>query len=134
MGAASEGGYLGSDSASFFSAVVSGAAGSYIVTLTADAGIGTDLVIEPGQGVHISGDSGLAVSPSWGRGGFTVTGGTLTLSRLTFSKGVSVATGTVVVNRCQFYGSQRFHPTVYLRGILGPRPPRTDRLLADRSR
>ena len=56
MGAASEGGYLGSDSASFFSAMVSGVAGSCIVMLTADAGIGADLVIQPGQDVHISGD------------------------------------------------------------------------------
>ena len=72
MGAASEGGYLGSDFASFFSAVVSGAAGSYIVMLMGDAGIGTDLVIQPGQDVRISGDPSLAVAPSWGSGGFTV--------------------------------------------------------------
>jgi hypothetical protein len=39
--------------------VVSGVVGSYIVTLTGDAGIGMDLTIEPGQDVHISGDSGL---------------------------------------------------------------------------
>ena len=72
MGAASEGGYLGADFASFFSAVVSGAAGIYIVTLTEDAGISTDLVIQPGQDVHISGDPGLVDPPSWGSGGFTV--------------------------------------------------------------
>jgi hypothetical protein len=72
MGAASEGGYLGADAQSFFSAVVSGAAGSYIVTLTVDAGIGTDLVIEPGQDVRISGDPGLATAPSWGSSGFAV--------------------------------------------------------------
>jgi hypothetical protein len=72
MGAASEGGYLGSDIRSFFSTVVSGAAGSYIVTLTADAGIGTDLTIKPGQDVHISGDPSLAAAPSWGTGGFMV--------------------------------------------------------------
>jgi hypothetical protein len=71
MGAASEGGYLGADAQSFFSAVVSGAAGNYIVTLTEDAGISTDLVIQPGQDVRISGDPGLAVAPSWGSGGFT---------------------------------------------------------------
>ena len=59
MGAASEGGYLGVDFQSFFSAVVSGAAGSYIVTLTEDAGISTDLTIEPGQDVRISGDPAL---------------------------------------------------------------------------
>ena len=71
VGAASEGGYLGSDSASCFSAVV-GAAGSYILTLTGGAGIGTDLMIKPGQDVHISGDPGLAAAPGWGTGGFTV--------------------------------------------------------------
>jgi hypothetical protein len=72
MGAASEGGYLGSDIDSFFSAVVSGAAGVYIVTLMQDVGIGTDLVIQPGQDVRISGALGLAEAPSWGGGGFTV--------------------------------------------------------------
>jgi hypothetical protein len=68
MGAASEGGYLGSDFASFFSAVVSGAAGSYIVALAADAGISTDLRIEPGQDVHISGEQSLpgAIVTDWG--------------------------------------------------------------------
>ena len=72
MGAASEGGYLGIDSDSFFSAVVSGAAGSYIVTLMADAGFSTDLTIQPGQDVRISGDLGLSEAPIWGSGGFTV--------------------------------------------------------------
>ena len=43
------GGYLGSDSAGFFSSVTSGAAGSYLTTLTADAGISTELTIRPGQ-------------------------------------------------------------------------------------
>ena len=45
MGAASEGGYLGSDFMSFLSAVESGAAGAYFVTLSGDAGISTDLMI-----------------------------------------------------------------------------------------
>ncbi len=72
MGVASEGGYLGADAQSFVSAVVSGVAGMYIVTLTADAGISTDVIIQPGQDVRISGDPGLAVPPSWGSGGFTV--------------------------------------------------------------
>eukprot|EP01043_Picozoa_sp_COSAG02_P061310 COSAG02_NODE_8214_length_2656_cov_2.452269_1_plen_249_part_10 len=67
-----DGGYLGLDFEAFFSAVVSGAAGIYVVTLTADAGIGTDLVTEPGQDVRISGDPGLVVAPSWGSGGFAV--------------------------------------------------------------
>ena len=72
MGAASEGGYLGADAHSFFSAVVSGAAGSYIVTLTGDAGISTDLLIQPGQDVHISGDSGPPAMQRWSGGGFKV--------------------------------------------------------------
>ena len=49
VGPATDGGYLGADFATFFSSVVSGAAGLYTVTLAEDAGIGTDLVIEPGQ-------------------------------------------------------------------------------------
>jgi hypothetical protein len=72
MGAASDGGYLGADSASFFSAVVSGAAGAYLLTLTADAGFSTNLSIQPAQDVSINGDPGLALVPSWGSGGFTV--------------------------------------------------------------
>ena len=43
------GGYLGADSAAFFSSVNSGAAGSYLLSLTADAGISTELTIRPGQ-------------------------------------------------------------------------------------
>jgi hypothetical protein len=103
MGAASEGGYLGSDSASFLSAVVSGAAGSYIVTLTADAGIGTDLVIEPGQNVRVSGDPGLAVAPSWGSGGFVVSErGSLALTYVALSSPVSMtaAAGPVHLTGC----------------------------------
>jgi len=98
MGAASEGGYLGSDSASFFSAVVSGAAGSYIVTLAGDAGIGTDLVIQPGQDVHISGDPSLAVPPSWGSGGFSVQElGSLSLARVSIDGAVTQEQGGSIV-------------------------------------
>ena len=81
MGAASEGGYLGADFAAFFSAVVSGAAGSYFLALTMDAGISTDLKIQPGQDVRIHGDS--EVPPSWGRGGFAVQqGGSVSLTNV----------------------------------------------------
>ena len=52
--------------------MVSGAPGLYAVTLMADAGIGTDVTIRPGQDVRISGGAGLAVVPSWGNGSFTV--------------------------------------------------------------
>jgi hypothetical protein len=41
MGAASEGGYLGADTFAFFSAVVSWAAGAYLVTLAQDAEVST---------------------------------------------------------------------------------------------
>jgi hypothetical protein len=91
MGAASEGGYLGADAQSFFSAVVSGAAGSYIVTLTADADIHTELVIRPGQNVRISSDPGLVVPLSWGSGGFTVAErGSLSLTGVAVSGAVAV--------------------------------------------
>ena len=76
-------GYLGSDSQSFFSAVVSGAGGTYLVTLLADAGISTDLTIHAGQTVVVSGDEGLVVPPGWGAGGFEVEQfGSLALSRV----------------------------------------------------
>ena len=72
MGAASEGGYLGSDFEAFFSAVVSGAAGVYVGVLLQDADIETDLVVRPGQRVSVSGDPSLPRPPRWGGGGFTV--------------------------------------------------------------
>ena len=106
MGAASEGGYLGADSASFFSAVLSGAAGSYIVTLTADAGISTDLVIEPGQDVRISGDLALGAAPSWGSGGFTVQqDGLLSLTGLALAGSLAaLSEGTLHLNQVAFVG------------------------------
>jgi hypothetical protein len=58
--------------AAFVSAVISGAAGTYVLTLDGDADVGTDLVIEPGQNVIISGDLGLAKAPRWGTGDFAV--------------------------------------------------------------
>eukprot|EP01050_Picozoa_sp_SAG11_P016231 SAG11_NODE_2190_length_3706_cov_28.760189_2_plen_664_part_00 len=72
VGAAALGGFLGQNVAAFVSAVISGAAGTYVLTLTEDADVGTDLVIQPGQNVIISGDAGLAEAPRWGSGGFTV--------------------------------------------------------------
>ena len=65
QGQASLGGYIGADSASLFSAVSSGAAGIYLGTLTADAGISTELVIRAGQVVSIAGDDSLAQPPRW---------------------------------------------------------------------
>jgi hypothetical protein len=72
IGAAALGGYLGRNVQAFVSAVNSGAAGTYVLTLDGDADVGTDLVIQPGQNVIISGDAELAEAPRWGSGGFTV--------------------------------------------------------------
>ena len=55
VGAASEGGYLGVDFQAFFSAVSSGAAGNYLVTMIAAAGISTALTVRAGQIVSING-------------------------------------------------------------------------------
>eukprot|EP01049_Picozoa_sp_SAG25_P002056 SAG25_NODE_102_length_15486_cov_22.883278_3_plen_607_part_00 len=67
VGAATDGGYLGSDVRAFVSAVLSGAAGYYALALTGDAGVGTDLVIRPGQDVHVAGGGF-----NWGAGGLLV--------------------------------------------------------------
>ena len=65
MGAASEGGYLGCDLESFFSAVVSSAAGFYALTLAESAGITTLLTVRPGQVVVINGDPLFFERPHW---------------------------------------------------------------------
>ena len=56
----------------FFSAVIVGAAGTYMATLAENQTVSTDLIIQPGQVVLISGDRALASAPTWGSGGFTV--------------------------------------------------------------
>ena len=61
---------MGYDFQTFFSAVVTGAAGVYVGMLTEDAGIATDLLIHPGQTVSVTGEGTLA--PRWGTGGFEV--------------------------------------------------------------
>ena len=63
VGAATDGGYLGSDFQAFFSAVVVGAAGVYIGMLVEDAGISADLVVTPGQTVSVTGVA--AAQPAW---------------------------------------------------------------------
>ena len=52
--------------------MISGAAGTYVLTLMEDADVSTDLTIQPGQHVIISGDAGLVEATRWGSGGFTV--------------------------------------------------------------
>jgi hypothetical protein len=89
-----DGGYLGSDFEAFFSAVVSGAAGIYVGVLLRDAGIETDLVVQPGQSVSVSGDPSLPRPPRWGGGSFTVQQrGSLTLQSVAVSSGLSVTNG-----------------------------------------
>ena len=115
MGAASEGGYLGADSASFFSAVVSGAAGAYMVTVNTDAHINTDLVIEPGQNVHISGST-LARAPSWGMAGFRVVErAILVLHFLTVGGDISIPGGTVIM---QHVNMRSWHKLPTMNGSL----------------
>ena len=65
VGAATDGGYLGSDLDSFFSAVVSSAAGFYAVMLVQNAGITTLLTVRPGQSVAVTGDPSLPEPPDW---------------------------------------------------------------------
>jgi hypothetical protein len=90
-----DGGYLGSDFETFFSAVVTGAAGAYIGTLVEEPGIRTDLTVTPGQRVSVSGDRSLMQTPpSWGFGGFAVQErGLLSLTYLTVLADMSVQEG-----------------------------------------
>jgi hypothetical protein len=66
VGQASLGGYIGAIFAAFFSLVASGAAVTYMATMTEDQDVRTALTIEPGQVVAINGDEGLPAAPSWG--------------------------------------------------------------------
>eukprot|EP01052_Picozoa_sp_SAG31_P022981 SAG31_NODE_1859_length_7052_cov_4.965051_1_plen_1196_part_00 len=72
VGQASLGGYIGQVFAAFFSSVISGASGTYMVKLTGNHTVHTDLTIQPGQVVVINGDRALPQPPTWGSGGFTV--------------------------------------------------------------
>ena len=100
QGQASLGGYIGEDFEAFFSSVVSGAAGTYLTTLLADAGISTGLTIQPGQAVVVSGGQSLAAAPAWGTGGFSVLQfGSLSLSYVRLDA-VSSAFGSVSPSVC----------------------------------
>jgi hypothetical protein len=100
VGAATDGGYLGSDAQAFVSAVLSGAAGYYALALTGDAGVATDLIIRPGQDVHITG--GGASAPTWGSSSFMVQqGGSLLLNHLTLTEGtLTVNHGLITLQSC----------------------------------
>ena len=89
-----DGGYLGSDFETCFSAVVSGAAGVYVGILVEDAGITTALVIRPGQIVSVSGDRPLVQAPLWGSGEFTVQErGSLSLTYVTVESDLTLLGG-----------------------------------------
>ena len=98
VGAAALGGFLGKNVFAFVSAVISGAAGTYVLTLTGDADVSTALTIQPGQHVIIGQDPSLAEAASWGAGGLTLsTGATLQLDGIEISGQVVVAEGAALV-------------------------------------
>jgi hypothetical protein len=72
VGSSADGGYYGSDALTFFAAVRTGAAGTYILDLGEDAHFRTDIVIGLGQSVVITGDPNLPAPLAWGTGGFKV--------------------------------------------------------------
>eukprot|EP01047_Picozoa_sp_COSAG01_P033492 COSAG01_NODE_2468_length_7634_cov_6.744127_1_plen_930_part_00 len=95
IGPASDGGYIGSDVLSFVSAVVSGAAGLFMLTLMSSASISTTLTIQPGQTVAITGIMGQHIG--WGIGGFSVLQrASLTLEQVTLNGHITVAEGAIL--------------------------------------
>ena len=93
--------------AAFISAVISGAAGAYVLTLIEDADVGTDLVVQPGQNVVISEDAGLSEAPSWGSGGFDVAqAGSLSLANVAVVGDIAVmANGTLQLHNVLWQGT-----------------------------
>ena len=71
VGAAMEGGFIGTDIDAFVSSVAGSAPGTYVTSITADARIDTELFVGTQQDVQINGDISL---PLWGIGGFRVQG------------------------------------------------------------
>ena len=94
VGAATDGGYLGNDIESFISAVVSGAAGRYMVTTFEPANMHTDLTIRPGQVVSVS--AGLPNPVAWGRAAIAVgERGSLALSMLKLDGALGANSGAL---------------------------------------
>ena len=129
-----DGGYLGDDTTTFFSAVISGAAGVYVGMLLQDADISTDLTIRPGQSVKVDGDTSLASPPLWGSGMFVVQErGTLSLTYVTLGAAVSALNGGSasvtaavvpirVLRECQ-YSVSGVGSTLQLSGVTVPDSP-----------
>jgi hypothetical protein len=105
VGSSADGGYYGSDANTFFAAVSTGAAGTYVLDLGADADFRTALVIGLGQSVVITGDPTRPAPLAWGTGSFEVKeGGALAMSylALTADNKVTVDEGAraVVLTDC----------------------------------
>eukprot|EP01050_Picozoa_sp_SAG11_P004502 SAG11_NODE_290_length_11190_cov_12.004872_1_plen_566_part_00 len=96
VGAAALGGYLGRNVQAFVPAVISGAAGTYVLTLAEDADVGTDLMIQPGQHVIISGDAGLVEAPRWGSGVAVHANGKMTFNRVITDEYMDVLPGGLI--------------------------------------
>lgn len=78
-----DGGYLGSNFATFLSAVIARAPGTYMVTVTENQDVVSPFSCTAGQTVIVSGDRALEAAPTWGSGGFMVgESASLTLSYL----------------------------------------------------
>jgi hypothetical protein len=108
VGAAALGGFLGHDVPAFVSALISGAAGTYVLALMGDADVGVDLTIEPGQSVVVSGERTLAVAPAWGAGaGFSVAeAGSLSLSYVLVEGALGAHGGVLRLDSCVLGGSE----------------------------
>ena len=101
------GGFLGQDVAAFVSAVISGAAGMYMLTLVGDANVETDLMVQPGQHVIITGSPDSAALPSWGSGGFAVRqDGLLSITSVALQGPIVLAQGalSVTLSSCSIGG------------------------------
>jgi hypothetical protein len=75
IGAAGDGGYVGSDASSLVSSVTSGASGTFMMLVLFDAAVLAALVVRPWQLVYINGASNNVLEtapPAWGSGSFEV--------------------------------------------------------------
>ena len=98
QGQASLGGYIGEDIESLVSSVVSGAAGTFLGTVTEDAGVLADLTIEPAQLLLLVGLASLAAAPAWGSGSFTVQErGSLTLEYIRLEGAITLQPGATAL-------------------------------------
>jgi hypothetical protein len=104
QGQASLGGYIGADILSLVSSIVSGAAGTFLGTVTEDAGVLVDLAIKPAQLVLLVGLRSLVAAPAWGSGSFTVQErGSLTLEYIRLEGAITLQPGAtaLTLNSCE---------------------------------